>query len=324
MKKVLVDCDPGVDDICALQYLINRKDVELVGITVVHGNCAASLGVQNALKILTLNNLERKIPVFAGTERVLVAENEEWKKEPFHGKNGLCDVTENDVEIDESLISKKGAANAIVDLSSQFEDELHILAIGPLTNLALAMTLDPKCAEKWASLTIMGGTSWGQGNVTAAAEFNFFHDPEAAASVFSKMPSSIIPTIVTWETTLKNLFLGEKINFYPEQKTFKGKWLWERCKGMGRFSEPLYSSFCICDLSAAAVMTEEKVVKSARVCQVAVESGSGITRGAMVIDNRPSAAPHVKSHKARFALAKIIDEIDMDLVHALDGIQLGD
>ena len=58
MKKVLVDCDPGVDDICALQYLINRKDVELVGITVVHGNCAASIGVKNALKILTLNNLQ--------------------------------------------------------------------------------------------------------------------------------------------------------------------------------------------------------------------------------------------------------------------------
>jgi inosine-uridine nucleoside N-ribohydrolase len=58
-------------------------------------------------------------------------------------------------------------------------------------------------------------------DVTAAAEFNFFHDPEAAASVFAKMPSSTIPAIVTWETTLKNLFLGEKINFHPEQKTFK-------------------------------------------------------------------------------------------------------
>ena len=75
---------------------------------------------------------------------------------------------------------------------------------------------------------------------------------------------------------------------------------------MGRFSEPLYSSLCICDLSAAAVMTEEKVVKSARVCQVAVESGSGITRGAMVIDNRPSAAPKIKSHKARFALGLLL------------------
>ena len=65
MKKVLVDCDPGVDDICALQYLINRKDVELVGITVVHGNCAASLGVLNALKILTLNNLEVLLFLFS-------------------------------------------------------------------------------------------------------------------------------------------------------------------------------------------------------------------------------------------------------------------
>jgi len=83
---------------------------------------------------------------------------------------------------------------------------------------------------------------------------------------------------------------------------FKGKWLWDRCKGMGSFNEPLYSSFCICDFSAAAVMTDENVVKSSRLCQVAVECGNGLTRGAMVIDNRSQAAPHVKTHKARFAL----------------------
>lgn len=71
-------------------------------------------------------------------------------------------------------------------------------------------------------------------------------------------------------------------------------------------------------------MTDENVVKSSRLCQVAVECGNGLTRGAMVIDNRSQAAPLDKTHKARFALAKIIDEIDMDLVHALDGIQIGD
>ena len=58
MRKILVDCDPGVDDICALQFLFNRKDIEVVAITVVHGNCAASIGAQNALKLLTLNNLQ--------------------------------------------------------------------------------------------------------------------------------------------------------------------------------------------------------------------------------------------------------------------------
>ncbi|CAG5094338.1 Oidioi.mRNA.OKI2018_I69.XSR.g13464.t1.cds [Oikopleura dioica] len=64
MLKVLVDCDPGVDDICALQFLINRNDVEIVGISIVHGNCPASVGAKNALKLLTLNNLQHKIPIF--------------------------------------------------------------------------------------------------------------------------------------------------------------------------------------------------------------------------------------------------------------------
>ncbi|CAG5104371.1 Oidioi.mRNA.OKI2018_I69.chr1.g1220.t1.cds [Oikopleura dioica] len=246
MRKVLVDCDPGVDDICALQFLFNRKDVEVVAITVVHGNCAASIGAKNALKLLTLNNLQQefsgKIPVFVGSDAVLVAENQDWKKTPFHGKNGLCDVTENDVEIDESLI-KPNAVQGICDLSAEFEGELEVLAIGPLTNLALAMTLDTNVAKKWKSLTIMGGTSWGSGNTTAAAEFNFYHDPEAAASVFAKMPALLVPKIVTWETTLKGQFLGEKINFHPDQKTTKGKWLWERCKKMGIFSKPLLPTF---------------------------------------------------------------------------------
>ena len=96
-----------------------------------------------------------------------------------------------------------------------------MLAIGPLTNLALAMTIDPNCAKKWRSLTIMGGTSWGRGNVTAAAEFNFFHDPEAAAAVFAKKPEELDTKIVTWEATREGTFKKEMINFHPHLATFK-------------------------------------------------------------------------------------------------------
>ena len=200
------------------------------------------------------------------------------------------------------------------------------------------MTLDTTVAKKWKSLTIMGGTSWGSGNTTAAAEFNFYHDPEAAASVFAKMPASLVPRIVTWETTLKGQFLGEKINFHPDQKTtkviflfenslinfFQGKWLWERCKKMGIFSKPLFTNFCICDFAAAAVLVNEKAIKSSRIAPVAVATQFGIARGAMIIDNRPVEAQGVQTSNAGFSKAMIIDEIDMQLVQEMEGIQIGD
>lgn len=93
---------------------------------------------------------------------------------------------------------------------------------------------------------------------------------------------------------------------------------------MGIFSKPLFTNFCICDLAAATVLVNENVIKSSRIAPVAVATGSGIARGAMIIDNRPEAAQGVQTSNAGFSKAMIVDEIDMQLVQEMEGIQIGD
>ena len=187
-RRFLIDCDPGHDDALAILYACAKLDV--VGITTTFGNQSVERTTRNALGLCTLAGLS--VPVAAGASGPLSG--------PFvdasdlHGRSGI-----DGAELpppDRDAIDR-GAAEFILDLSHQWSGDLVIIATGPLTNVAKALTSDTTLASRLAGISVMGG-SIGSGNVTPVAETNTYADPEAARVVLgSGVPLWLVGLTVT-------------------------------------------------------------------------------------------------------------------------------
>ncbi|NDH77191.1 MAG: ribonucleoside hydrolase, partial [Actinobacteria bacterium] len=174
---MLIDCDPGLDDAIAL--LAAAQLTNLVGITTVNGNVGIEHTTHNALAVAQLSG--RKIPVHRGAARPLIAPTIDAAY--VHGPTGLGSVEIPDLDHD---IDSDDAVGFILDMARSVDD-LQLVAVGPLTNIALALRRDPSLPTRLGGFTIMGGGAH-VGNVTAVAEFNVWADPEAAAIVFREFP----------------------------------------------------------------------------------------------------------------------------------------
>ena len=172
MKKVIIDCDPGHDDAIAL--ILAHTIAHVQGITTVSGNTNIDNTTANALGVCAL--LESETPVYRGASHPL--EREPVFGSQVHGSTGLGDVRLPDHHRVEET------SDAVDYLLDGVEKDTWVVAIGPLTNLALALQRDPDWGNRFAGISLMGGSTT-TGNVTAVAEFNIFHDPEAAAIVFA-------------------------------------------------------------------------------------------------------------------------------------------
>lgn len=184
-RPVIIDCDPGVDDAIALLLAFAvSEEIELLAITAVAGNVPLSLTERNARVVRTIGGRE-DVPVFAGAERPLVrapAFEAEHGPSAFHGESGLGSLM---------LVEPAGgladghAADAIVRLvMGRPAGDLTLVAVGPLTNVALAMQREPRLAGHLREIAIMGGARSAGGNITPSAEFNIYADPDAADVVF--------------------------------------------------------------------------------------------------------------------------------------------
>ncbi len=171
---VILDCDPGHDD--ALAIAVGGRHAELLGITTVAGNVGLPLTTRNALAMRRVLRLD--VPVHAGSPRPLVAELR--TAEFIHGASGLDGPALPD---DLGEPDSRDAVAFIIDTVRGRPGEVWLVATGPLTNVALALRAAPDLAERLAGISLMGGgIPWG--NVTPAAEFNVWVDPEAADAVF--------------------------------------------------------------------------------------------------------------------------------------------
>lgn len=181
MIKLIIDCDPGVDDAIALFLAFaSPGELEILAITTTAGNVAAELTARNAAVIRQIAGRE-DVPIYAGADRPLFREPVEAGA--FHGESGL-----GTLELFEpaSRHAEGDAVRVIVDLvMAHAPGEVTIAVTGPLTNLALAMRLQPAIVRRLASVVVMGGARREGGNITASAEFNIFADPHAAEIVFS-------------------------------------------------------------------------------------------------------------------------------------------
>jgi len=171
---MIIDCDPGVDD--AMAIIAAARWADLVGITTVAGNVPLEHTTANACRLRSMLGLD--VEVHAGADGPLVGKQEFARH--VHGETGLGDVVLP--EPDRGPDSEDAVAYLVETTRS--EEGLHLVPIGPLTNVALALRADPGLAHRVESITLMGGSALGVGNVSAAAEFNAFADPEAADQVF--------------------------------------------------------------------------------------------------------------------------------------------
>lgn len=176
--KIIIDTDPGVDDVMAILYAHAAPDIDLIGLTTVFGNVHATQATRNALFLGDL--LSADIPVAQGA--AMPYDFPEFAPSAqVHGPEGFGDIT--DITTTRAP-QKQTAAEFLVDQARQHKGELVVCAIAPLTNIADAIRLDPEFVENVGKIVIMGGAVDRAGNITPHAEANVYHDPHAAAEVF--------------------------------------------------------------------------------------------------------------------------------------------
>ncbi|NMC30141.1 MAG: nucleoside hydrolase [Pelolinea sp.] len=177
MKKVWIDTDPGIDDTYAIAMLLEDPRIEIVGVSTVFGNVTVDKTTRNA-KLLLEAAGKAQVPLACGAANPLYVPLD---TSPFvHGANGLGDMPLPEASMQECPLR---APQALIDAILNNPHEITLLPIGPLTNIAMAIILEPRIVDLVKEVVIMGGAVHCPGNITPAAEANFFHDPHAAQIV---------------------------------------------------------------------------------------------------------------------------------------------
>jgi len=195
-QAVIIDTDPGVDDAFALLLAMRSSELKVLAVTAVAGNVPLDVTLPNALRLVEIAD-RSDIPVAGGASSPLIRKL--VTASYAHGNNGLAGV-----EFPPARLKpvKEPASELICRLVRENANNICIIGIGPLTNIALALRQDPEIASMVSSIVLMGGSLSG-GNVTPAAEFNFYVDPEAASIVFgSGVPIRMVGLDVTRKVQL--------------------------------------------------------------------------------------------------------------------------
>ncbi len=186
MNKVIIDTDPGTDDAIALIAALNSPEFDIMALTTVTGNTSLSDATRNALGLLTCLG-RSDIPVYVGADTPLIGEFQ--FAENYHGPGGMT----TQLPEPETAPALASAEQYIRDASRDSDGDIAIVALGPLTNVALAIRREPAVRDRIKEIFVMGGAVEVGGNVTAYAEFNIYDDPRAANVVFdSGIPVTLV------------------------------------------------------------------------------------------------------------------------------------
>ncbi|MEZ7551146.1 nucleoside hydrolase [Streptococcus sp. 20925_1_22] len=218
-RKVIIDCDPGIDDSLALIYAIQHPNLEVVALTIVAGNVPVDLGVENAFKILErLNRLD--IPVYAGADKPLVRDF--VSAQDTHGMDGLG---ESRINRTSNCQPQPQKASEFLATYFQKTQDTSLIALGPLTNLAMAIKQHPQIGKHIKRFVSMGGSYKSHGNCSPVAEYNYWCDPHAAQFVYQKLGRKIemVGLDVTRSIVLTPNLLEYMRFLQPEVAEFVGR-----------------------------------------------------------------------------------------------------
>ncbi len=273
--QLLIDTDPGVDD--ALAILMAHADADIAALSIAAGNVGLAHTVRNACTLVDL--LGRATPVFAGCATPLVrapAEDAAF----VHGEDGFGDIG---FPVPKAVVADEPAALALLRLTRERPGELTLVALAPLTNLALALRLDPTLPQRVARLVVMGGAVTGHGNTgMIPAEFNVGFDPEAAHVVLEAFPSF---DLVDWEATLRHAFDEDAFDAWLRAGDHRADF-YGRIAGTARAFNRQHQrrGIIAADALAMAVAIDPSIVTRSEKRAMAVELDGRLTRGATVVD----------------------------------------
>ena len=207
----MIDCDVGVDDALALILAFHSPELEVKAVTGVNGNVPLEQVFENIKKVLSLIQPKNKPLIARGAEQPL--KGKPVYAHSVHGQDGLGGAKIDRGEAKEWWQFHDGPADELITkMARQYPDEMTLIAVGPLTNLALAIQKDPEGMSKVKETVIMGGAVRTGGNITPYAEFNIFSDPSAASIVFaSELPITLVPLDVTHEVSLTSQWMERRV-----------------------------------------------------------------------------------------------------------------
>jgi purine nucleosidase len=202
-KRIILDTDPGIDDSLAILLALASPEISLEGLSVVHGNSSSSQGTINALSVLEMAKAIH-IPVYRGCEIPLVQPS--LLAPETHGAQGIGYAK---LPRPQTKPQVQKGSDFLIERIMSAPGEITLVAIGPLTNIALAIRQEPRIVDNVKEVFIMGGAMRHEGNTTPLAEFNTYVDPHAAHIVFhSGMPITLTPLDVTYQC----IFLPDDLN----------------------------------------------------------------------------------------------------------------
>jgi purine nucleosidase len=276
MTRLIVDTDTAGDDVFSLLIALRHPAVTLEAITVCCGNVAFDQEIENALYTVETAGRAGEVPVYAGCREPLVSE---WVgAEYVHGQDGMGDSFFPHAK---QRPEPEHAVDELVRRINGSPGELTVLAQAPLTNLAVAVTRDPSIAQKVARLYVMGG---GVGNITPAAEYNFYVDPEAAKIVLN---AGFPLTLFTWSLTRTHgvfddrklatiAALGTPLAEFFRAVNRKAREFDDKVNHLGGSTHP--------DSMVSAAIVEPSLVLATEEALVDVETAGELTRGWNLID----------------------------------------
>ncbi len=296
MQRILIDTDPGVDDAYAILLAMRSPELHIEAITTVCGNVSVEQATQNLLTLLGSLDLD-EFPVIAQGEATPLVKPL-VNAAHVHGDDGLGN-TRHLRDLDgnpryspaNTALASMSGVDLILETAAQYPDELIIVALGPLTNLAKAIRKDAAKMRRLRKIIVMGGVFEGYGNVTTTAEFNIFVDPHAAQEVFQfDVPVHIFPLDVTHQVVLT----GERLRAEVEGREDKiSHFLWDASQACMEFYRQHvgFWGFHIHDALPIALLTHPDYFESVDAF-VQVETQGELTNGMTVADLRLERQPH--------------------------------
>jgi purine nucleosidase len=278
MRHFLIDTDTASNDAVALIMALNYTGVQVEAITVGPGNVPTEQGVQNALYMLELCG--KHVPVYRGAEKPLMRPLSTTQF--VHGVDGMGEIG---LQLAGYKPTEGYATTAIIDTINRFPGEITLVTLGPLTNIATALLVDPSIVDKVRTCVVMGGTGHGHGNVTPVASFNIWADPEAASIVFH---SGLPIKMVGWDISRTYAVFNNQDAERLRRISPMGKFCVDIQKTLIEFAKRQtdLGGFDMPYPIAMAIALDPTVATKIRSLYVTIETGSEVCRGQTVVDHQ--------------------------------------